>query len=89
MIEIKEKIPVMTYSQYRRARKLVHQCCNYESGNCLALDDGEEIQNSQYQSIYHSDGWIERRIYDSIQDRYRYFVLHHFSTVPYPHGFIQ
>ena len=42
VIEIKEKIPVMTYSQYRRARKLVHQCCNYESGNCLALDDGEE-----------------------------------------------
>ena len=41
MIEIKEKIPVMTYSQYRRARKLVHQCCNYESGNSLALDDGE------------------------------------------------
>ena len=31
-MEIKEKIPIMTYSQYRRARKLVHQCCNYESG---------------------------------------------------------
>ena len=30
----------MTYSQYRRARKLVHQCCNYDGGNCLALDDG-------------------------------------------------
>ena len=40
MIEIKEKIPIMTYSQYRRARKLVHLCCNYESGNCLALDNG-------------------------------------------------
>lgn len=40
--DIKEKIPIMTYSQYRRARKLVHQCCNYDSGNCLALDDGEE-----------------------------------------------
>ena len=41
----------MTYSQYRRARKLVHQCCNYESGNCLALDDGEEcvcIQSISY-----------------------------------------
>ena len=51
MIEIKEKIPIMTYSQYRRARKLVHQCCNYESGNCLALDDGEEcvcIQSISY-----------------------------------------
>lgn len=51
VIEIKEKIPVMTYSQYRRARKLVHLCCNYESGNCLALDDGEEcvcVQSISY-----------------------------------------
>ena len=51
VIEIKEKIPVMTYSQYRRARKLVHQCCNYESGNCLAFDDGEEcvcVQSISY-----------------------------------------
>ena len=40
VMEIKEKIPIMTYSQYRRARKLVHQCCNYERGNCLALDNG-------------------------------------------------
>ena len=51
VIEIKEKIPVMTYSQYRRARKLVHQCCNYESENCLALDDGEEcvcVQSISY-----------------------------------------
>ena len=51
VIEIKEKIPVMTYSQYRRARKLVHQCRNYDGGNCLALDDGEEcvcVQSISY-----------------------------------------
>ena len=51
VMKIKEKIPIMTYSQYRRARKLVHQCCNYESGNCLALDDGEEcicVQSISY-----------------------------------------
>ncbi len=51
VMEIKEKIPIMTYSQYRRARKLVHQCCNYESGNCLSLDDGEEcvcVQSISY-----------------------------------------
>ena len=51
VMEIKEKIPIMTYSQYRRARKLVHQCCNYENGNCLALDDGEEcvcVQSISY-----------------------------------------
>lgn len=50
-IKIERKIPIMTYSQYRRARKLVHQCCNYESGNCLALDDGEEwvcVQSISY-----------------------------------------
>ena len=34
-------IPVMNYQQYRRARRLVHECCNYDGGNCLALDDGE------------------------------------------------
>lgn len=37
-----EPIPVMDYRQYRRARRLVHECCNYDGGNCLLLDDGEE-----------------------------------------------
>ena len=32
----------ITYQQYRTARKLVHSCCNYEGGNCLLLDNGEE-----------------------------------------------
>ena len=32
----------MTYQQYRTARRLVHSCCNYDCGNCLLLDDGEE-----------------------------------------------
>ena len=36
------KIPHMTYQQYRTARRLVHECCNYDCGNCLLLDDGEE-----------------------------------------------
>ncbi len=31
----------MDYRQYRRARRLVHACCNYDCGNCLLLDDGE------------------------------------------------
>lgn len=46
-----EKIPVMDYRQYRRARRLVHECCNYDCGNCLALDDGEEcvcVQSISY-----------------------------------------
>ena len=32
----------MNYQQYRTARRLVHSCCNYDSGYCLLLDDGEE-----------------------------------------------
>ena len=46
-----EPIPVMDYRQYRRARKLVHECCNYIDENCIALDDGEEcvcIQSISY-----------------------------------------
>lgn len=35
-------IPHMTYSQYRTVQRLVHSCCNYDRGNCLLLDDGEE-----------------------------------------------
>ena len=62
VIEIKEKIPVMTYSQYRRARKLVHQCCNYESGNCLALDDGEECVCVQSISYFLLCNWFRAAV---------------------------
>ena len=34
-------IPRMSYPQYRKARRLTHECCNYCNGNCLLLDDGE------------------------------------------------
>ena len=46
-----ETHPVMDYRQYRRARRLVHECCNYDGGNCIALDDGEEcvcVQSISY-----------------------------------------
>ena len=46
-----EPIPVMDYRQYRRVRRLVHECCNYIDGNCTALDDGEEcvcVQSISY-----------------------------------------
>ena len=36
------EIPHMTYRQYRTARRLVRECCNYDCGNCLLLDNGEE-----------------------------------------------
>ena len=44
-------IPRMNYAQYRKARKLTHECCNYCNGNCLLLDDGEEcvcVQSISY-----------------------------------------
>ncbi len=34
-------IPRLDYRQYRKMRKLVRECCNYDDGNCIALDDGE------------------------------------------------
>ena len=42
----------MDYKQLRRAKKLIRKlCCNYDHGNCLALDDGEadlkDIQQNQ------------------------------------------
>ena len=46
-----EPIPVMDYRQYRRVRRLVHECCNYIDGNCIALDDGEKcvcVQSISY-----------------------------------------
>ena len=30
-------IPRMNYRQYRKARKLTHECCNYCDGNCCAF----------------------------------------------------
>lgn len=50
-VTIHKKIPVMDYRQYRRMRKLVHECCNYDNGNCIALDNGEEcvcVQSISY-----------------------------------------
>jgi cytosine/adenosine deaminase-related metal-dependent hydrolase len=41
----------MNYPQYRRMRKLVHECCNYDNGNCILLDNGEEcvcVQSISY-----------------------------------------
>jgi len=47
-----DKLPRMDYRQHRRARRLVHECCNYDEGNCLLLDDGEPCVCVQ--SISHS-----------------------------------
>ena len=48
-------IPRLTYRQYRAVRRLVHDCCNYDGGNCLALDDGWEpcicVQSISYSLV--------------------------------------
>lgn len=47
-------IPHMNYPQYQAVRRLVHECCNYQKGNCLLLDDGEEcvcVQSISYSLI--------------------------------------
>ena len=44
-------VPIMDHRQYRKVRRLVHECCNYDGGNCIALDDGEEcvcVQSISY-----------------------------------------
>ena len=38
---MRHSLPVMDYQQYRRVRRLVHECCNYDDGDCFLLDDGE------------------------------------------------
>ena len=35
------EIQSMDYRQYRAACRLVHECCNYDNGNCILLDNGE------------------------------------------------
>lgn len=42
----------MDYRQYRRARRLVQECCNYDNGQCIALDEGDGCVCVQ--SISHS-----------------------------------
>lgn len=49
----KQRKPIAhaNYRQYRRMRKLVQECCNYDNGNYIALDDGEEcacVQSISY-----------------------------------------
>ena len=34
-------LPRLTPGQARSVRKLTHQCCNNDNGNCLLLDDGD------------------------------------------------
>ena len=51
-----DNLPRMDYRQHRRARRLVHECCNYDEGNCLLLDDGEPcvcVQSISFSLMCH------------------------------------
>ena len=45
-----DNLPRMDYRQHQAARRLVHECCNYDEGNCLLLDDGEPCVCRSYAS---------------------------------------
>ena len=54
-------LPHMDYRQHRRARRLVHECCNYDGGNCLLLDDGEPcvcVQSISFPSCATGSVWL-------------------------------
>ena len=52
----------MTYQQYRTVRRLVHECCNYDNGNCLLLDDGEECVCPQSISYSLNCRWFRAAV---------------------------
>ena len=63
----------MTYQEYRAVRALVHRCCNYQDGNCLLLDDGEECICPQSISYSLICRWFRLAVLP--QDRKLYAAL--------------
>lgn len=41
-------LPRMDAPQYRKMRKLVRECCNYDNGDCLMLDECVCVQSISY-----------------------------------------
>ena len=68
----------MDYKQLRRAKKLIRKlCCNYDHGNCLALDDGEPcvcVQGISYSLLCN---WFRNDVFSSAQGRYFLKGDHH------------
>ena len=57
-----DKIIRLTYQQYRTVQRLVHSCCNYDHGNCLLLDDGEECVCPQSITYSLNCKWVRAAI---------------------------
>ena len=90
-----EPILVMDYRQYRRARRLVHECCNYIDGNCIALDDGEEcvcVQSISYSllcrwfrtAVLPQDKELETALFHRLNVILSRLVDTFFSRILYP-----
>lgn len=48
--------------QYRSVRRLTRCCCNYDHGNCIALDDGEECPCVQEISYSLNCRWFRAAV---------------------------
>ena len=75
-----ERIPVMDYRQYRRARRLVRECCNYDNGQCMVLDEGDGcvcVQSISYSllcrwfraAVLPLDHQLETALYHRLESR--------------------
>lgn len=56
-------LPRMTAAQRKRANALIRNtCCNYESGHCLLLDDGDDCTCPQTISYSVCCTWFRRAV---------------------------
>lgn len=56
-------LPYMTAAQRKRANALIRNtCCNYESGHCLLLDDGDACTCPQTISYSVCCTWFRRAV---------------------------
>ena len=73
-------LPRMTPAQRRWANALIRKtCCNYENGNCLLLDDGEECTCPQAISFSVCCKWFRWAVLP--QDRALEAEIFHSSSV--------
>ena len=50
-----ERITAIDYRQYLRARWLVHECCNYDNGQCIVPDEGDGTHAyGRYRNVFLS-----------------------------------
>ena len=61
----------MTPEQARRSRALIkNQCCNYDNGNCILLDDGEPCVCPQSISYSLNCKWFRTAVLPNDKELY-------------------